>query len=58
MLEVMQFLRSNGFRTYIVTGGGQEFVGVYAQTVYGLSAEQVIGSALPQKYEFNDGRPN
>jgi phosphoserine phosphatase len=43
MLEVMEFLRTNGFKTYIVTGGGQEFVRVYA---YGIPPEQVVGSSL------------
>ena len=46
MLEVMRYLRDNGYRTYIVTGGGQDFVRAYAQQVYGIPPEQVIGSAL------------
>jgi phosphoserine phosphatase len=44
MLEVMQYLRANGFRTYIVTGGGQEFVRVYSEKVYGVPPEQ--GSSI------------
>ena len=57
MLEVMKYLRDNGYRTYIVTGGGQDFVRVYAQQVYGVSPEQVIGSALDLQYEYNkDGQ--
>ena len=44
MLEVMRLLRSRGFKTYIVTGGGQEFVRVFAERVYGVPPEQVIGS--------------
>jgi haloacid dehalogenase-like hydrolase len=55
MLEVMAYLRANGFRTYIVTGGGQDFVRVYAQQVYGVQPEYVIGSALQIKYEDGQG---
>jgi hypothetical protein len=50
----MEFLRTNGFKTYIVTGGGQEFVRVYA---YGIPPEQVVGSSVLAKYEYRDGRP-
>jgi phosphoserine phosphatase len=57
MLEAMRFLRANGFKTYIVTGGGQEFVRAYAARVYGIPPEQVIGSALHTKYEVKDGKP-
>lgn len=57
MLEVMKYLRANGFRTYIVTGGGQEFVRVYSQTVYGILPEQVIGSSIVTKYEYRNGKP-
>jgi len=53
MLEVMKYLRDNGYKTYIVTGGGQDFVRAYAQQVYGIPAEQVIGSALDTQYEYN-----
>ena len=57
MLEVMQYLRSHGFKTYIVTGGGQDFVRAYAQRVYGVHPEQVIGSAIRTKYTYGkDGR--
>jgi phosphoserine phosphatase len=57
MLEAMQFLRNNGYQTYIVTGGGQEFVRVYSQPVYGVHTDQVIGSALETQYEYDkDGR--
>jgi hypothetical protein len=54
MLEVMQYLRANGFRTYIVTGGGQAFVRVYAQRVYGVPPDHVIGSALKTKYAYGE----
>ena len=57
MLEVMDYLRANGFRTYIVTGGGQEFVRVYAEDVYGVPPEQVVGSSIVTKYEMKDGAP-
>ena len=45
MLEVMRYLRANGYRTYIVTGGGQEFVRAYSDETYGVESDQVIGSA-------------
>jgi hypothetical protein len=57
MLEAMRYLRTNGFKTYIVTGGGQEFVRVYSQRVYEIPVEQVIGSSLLTKYRVNDGTP-
>ncbi len=58
MLEAMRYLRANGYKTYIVTGGGQEFVRVYAEMVYGVPPEQVIGSAGKAKYEYGkDGQP-
>src|SRR5262245_40605146 len=45
MLEVLRYLRENAYRTYIVTGGGQDFVRVYAEKVYGIPPEQVVGTA-------------
>jgi hypothetical protein len=57
MLEVMDYLRDNGFRTYIVTGGGQEFVRVYSEGVYGVPPEQVVGSSIETKFEMKDGKP-
>jgi phosphoserine phosphatase len=57
MREVMDYLRANGFRTYIVTGGGQDFVRAYAQRVYGVPPEQVIGTILSLNYEIKDGKP-
>lgn len=57
MLEVMDYLRDSGFRTYIVTGGGQEFVRVYGKDVYGIPPEQVVGSSILTKYEVQDGKP-
>jgi FMN phosphatase YigB (HAD superfamily) len=57
MLEVMQYLRANGFRTYIVTGGGQEFVRVYSERVYGVPPEQVVGSSIATTYVITNGKP-
>jgi len=57
MLEVMKYLRSNGYRTYIVTGGGQEFVRAFAETVYGVPPEQVMGTLLKVDYAVRDGKP-
>ncbi len=58
MLEVMQYLRGSGFKTYIVTGGGQDFVRAYSQQVYGIPAEQVVGSAGGTKFGYHkDGTP-
>jgi len=58
MLEVMRTLRSHGFKTYIVTGGWQEFVRVYSERVYGVPPEQVIGSSIATRYEMRDGKPS
>jgi phosphoglycolate phosphatase-like HAD superfamily hydrolase len=57
MLELMQYLRANGFKTYIVTGGGQEFVRVYSQQVYGVPPEQVVGSSIVTTYNDANGKP-
>ncbi len=57
MQEVMQYLRANGFRTYIVTGGGQEFVRVYSERVYGVPPEQVVGSSIVTTYDNKSGKP-
>jgi hypothetical protein len=56
MLEVMQYLRANGFRTYIVTGGGQEFVRAYSEKVYGVPPEQVVGSSVVTKFVDTNGK--
>jgi phosphoglycolate phosphatase-like HAD superfamily hydrolase len=56
MREVMEFLRANGFKTYIVTGGGQDFVRVYSQRVYGVPPEQVIGAVDQTQYQMEDGK--
>ncbi|MBS7544626.1 haloacid dehalogenase-like hydrolase [Ancylobacter oerskovii] len=58
MQEVLAHLRANGFRTYIATGGGQDFVRVYAGTVYGIPPEQVVGTAGATSYGYDAaGRP-
>jgi len=58
MLEVLKYLRANGFKTYIVTGGGQDFVRVYSERVYGIPPEQVVGTASGTKYGYGkDGKP-
>ena len=58
MQEVMSYLRANGFKTYIVTGGGQDFVRVYSERVYGIPPEQVVGSAGETTYGYDkDGKP-
>lgn len=57
MLEVMEYLRANGFRTYLVTGGGQEFVRTYSEDVYGIPPQQVVGSSIETKYEMTDEGP-
>ncbi len=58
MLEVLQHLRSNGFKTYIATGGGQDFVRGYSQRVYDIPPEQVVGTAGGTKFSYTaDGKP-
>jgi hypothetical protein len=58
MLEVASAFRAHGFRTYIATGFGQDFVRIYSQRIYGIPPEQVIGSALEVEYAYaEDGKP-
>lgn len=57
MLEAIQLLKSKGFKVYIVSGGGQNFIRPYAQKVYGLPPEQIIGSAVKVRYDWNNGHP-
>ena len=58
MEEVLSYLRANGFKTYIVTGGGQDFVRVYSERVYGIPPEQVVGTAGGTTYSYDqDGKP-
>lgn len=58
MLEAMQFLRDNGFKIYIVTGGGQDFVRAFAQSTYGVMPEQVIGTTSKTRYTFQNNKPD
>ena len=58
MLEVLRYLRDNAYKTYIVTGGGQDFVRVYAGKVYGIPPEQVVGTSGGTKFGYaRDGKP-
>jgi hypothetical protein len=58
MQEVLKYFRDNGYKTFIVTGGGQDFVRTYAEHTYGIPPEQVVGTAGVTKYAYHkDGRP-
>jgi len=57
MLELVHYLRDNGFKTYIVSGGGQDFMRAWATAVYGIPPEQIIGSQGELKFELRDGKP-
>ena len=57
MLELLAYLRANAFETYIVSGGGVEFMRPWAQEVYGVRPEQVIGSSVKTKFEIRDNQP-
>jgi len=57
MLELLAFLRANGFKTFIVSGGGMEFVRPWAEQIYGIPPEQVVGSSIRTKFEIRDGNP-
>jgi len=58
MQEVLQYLRANGYKTYIVTGGGQDFVRVYSEQTYGIPPEQVVGTMGGTKYGYDQaGKP-
>ncbi|UOA09376.1 HAD family phosphatase [Methylobacter sp. S3L5C] len=57
MLELLSYLRANGFKTYIVSGGGVEFMRPWTEKVYGIPPEQVIGSNVKNKYELINGKP-
>jgi hypothetical protein len=57
MLELLAYLLANGFKTFIVSGGGIEFMRVFAEQVYGVPPEQVVGSSIKTKFELRDGRP-
>jgi hypothetical protein len=57
MLEVLSYLRANGFRTFIVSGGGIEFMRPWTEQVYGIPPNQVVGSSIKTKWEWRDGDP-
>ena len=57
MLELLAYLRANGFKTFIVSGGGIEFMRPWTEKVYGIPPEQVIGSSIKTKFELHDGKP-
>jgi hypothetical protein len=57
MVELLSCLRANGFKTFIVSGGGIEFMRPWSERVYGIPPEQVVGSSIKTKFELRDGRP-
>jgi hypothetical protein len=57
MIELLAYLRGNGFKTFIVSGGGVEFMRPWTERVYGVPPEQVIGSSIKTKFQMRDGRP-
>jgi len=57
MLEVLAYLRANGFKNFIVSGGGIEFMRPWAEKAYGIPPEQVVGSSIKTKFELRDGKP-
>lgn len=57
MLELLQYLRDNDFKTFIVSGGGIEFMRPWAEEVYGIPKNQVIGSSVKTEYDYNNGSP-
>jgi phosphoglycolate phosphatase-like HAD superfamily hydrolase len=57
MLELLAYLRANGFKTFIISGGGVEFMRAWVEKVYGIPPEQVVGSMGKQKFEWRDGKP-
>jgi len=57
MLELLAYLRANGFKTFIVSGGGVDFMRIFSERVYGIPPEQVVGSTGKVKFELRDGKP-
>jgi phosphoglycolate phosphatase-like HAD superfamily hydrolase len=57
MLELLAYLRANGFKTFIVSGGGMEFMRPWTEKVYGIPPEQVVGSSVRTTFELRDGKP-
>jgi len=57
MLELLQYLRVNNFKTYIVSGGGVDFMRAFVTPIYGIPSEQIIGSRIKTAFDYNDGNP-
>jgi phosphoserine phosphatase len=57
MLELLAYLRANGFKTFIVSGGGVEFMRPWTERIYGVAPEQVVGSSIKTRFEMRDGQP-
>jgi len=57
MLELLDYLRANGFKVFIVSGGGMEFMRPWTEAVYGIPPDQVVGSSIETQYELRDGKP-
>ncbi|WP_461505552.1 HAD family hydrolase [Rhodopirellula baltica] len=57
MLDLLTYLRANGFKTFIVSGGGIEFMRPWTEATYGIPPEQVVGSSIKSRYEVRDGKP-
>ena len=57
MLELLHYLRDNGFKTFIVSGGGIDFMRVFAEKTYGIPPEQVVGTTGKEKFEIRNGKP-
>jgi hypothetical protein len=57
MLELLAYLRGKGFKTFIVSGGGMEFMRPWVEKVYGIPPEQIVGSSIKMKFELRDGKP-
>jgi hypothetical protein len=57
MVQLLAYLRANGFKTFIVDGGGIEFMRPWMERVYGIPPEQVVGSSIKTKFELRDGKP-
>ena len=57
MIELLAYLRTNGFKTFIVSGGGIEFMRPWTERVYGVPPEQVVGSSIKTQFQMRDGRP-
>ncbi|NJN43152.1 MAG: haloacid dehalogenase-like hydrolase, partial [Flammeovirgaceae bacterium] len=57
MLELLDYLRANEFKTFIVSGGGIEFIRPWAEWVYGIPKDQIVGSSIQMEYDYNNGKP-